>query len=86
MNRIIVSVKPFILNQRIYCYNDDEIELIVKVNMNDLAETVFNIADDKKITDISIAGNKKYLEKIKNDIMENEYSKYGVRNLNIKLI
>ena len=86
MNRIIVDVKPFIFNQKIYCYNDDEVELMIKVNMNDLAETVFNIADKENITDISLAGNSKYLSKIKNDIIDCEHTKYGVRNINIKLI
>lgn len=70
MNKyIIVFVRPFIMGQHIYLYNDNgECEKSFVSNFDSAPEEIINIAYSYEIKEIHLRGNKFFTSKIRNNI------------------
>jgi len=86
MNKLVINIEPFLLMQKVYSYNDNGVNKEIEMPTADLDTTLFQLIEDNNIEELSIAGSKNYTQKIKENILEKELTKYGVNKINIKLI
>ena len=86
MNKLVINIEPFLLMQKVYSYNDNGINKEIEMPTADLDAALFQLIEDNNIEELSIAGSKNYTQKIKENILEKELTKYGVNKINIKLI
>lgn len=86
MNKLVINIEPFLLMQKVYSYNDNGVNKEIEMSTADLDTALFQLIEDNNIEELSIAGSKNYTQKIKENILEKELTKYGVNKINIKLI
>lgn len=86
MNKLVINIEPFLLMQKVYSYNDNGVNKEIEMPTADLDTALFQLIEDNNIEELSIAGSKNYTQKIKENILEKELTKYGVNKINIKLI
>lgn len=86
MNKIIVNIKPFIFKQNIYYYdNDNKLINQYKIKTTELNDFLYKL-NEKEQSEINIGGNKKYSQKIQQDLVNKSVAQYGENKLIIKLI
>lgn len=86
MNKIIVNIKPFIFKQNIYYYdNDNKLISQYKIKTTELNDFLYKL-NEKEQSEINIGGNKKYSQKIQQDLVNKSIAQYGENKLIIKLI
>lgn len=81
-DRIIVDIDPFILNQKINVIQNNEITEY-SAAVDELPDTLCNLAKQNNINHIDLKGNTSYLLKIKNDIINN---KFEYQSLEVNII
>ena len=86
MKKIVSVIKPFVVNQNVFVYEDGNKIDVVSTPLNDIQNIVINTATKYEVTDIELIGSKKYLNGIKNKIEEEEMTQYNEHKLNIKII
>lgn len=86
MKKIVSVIKPFVINQNIFVYEDGNKIDVVSVPLNDIQNILVNTATQYEVTDIELIGSKKYLNGIVNKIKETEISQYNEHKLNITII
>lgn len=86
MKKIVSVIKPFVVNQNVFVYEDGNKIDILSVPLNDIQNILVNTATQYKVTDIELIGSKKYLNGIVNKIKETEMSQYNEHKLNINII
>lgn len=86
MKKIVSVIKPFIINQNIFVYEDGNKIDVLSVPLNDIQNILINTATKYEISDIELIGSKKYLNGIINKIQEEEVKQYNKNKLNIKII
>ena len=86
MNKLVINIEPFLLMQKVYSYNDNGVNKEIEMPTADLDTALFQLIEDNNIEELSIAGSKNYTQKIKENILEKELTKYGINKINIKLI
>ena len=86
MKKIVSVIKPFVVNQNVFVYEDGNKIDIVSVPLNDIQNVLVNTATQYEVTDIELIGSKKYLNGIVNKIKETEMSQYNEHKLNINII
>ena len=86
MKKIVSVIKPFIINQNIFVYEDGNKIDVLSVPLNDIQNILVNTATQYEVTDIELIGSKKYLNGIVNKIKETEMSQYNEHKLNINII
>lgn len=86
MKKIVSVVKPFVVNQNVFVYEDGNKIDVVSTPLNDIQSILINTATKYEVTDIELIGSKKYLNGIKNKIEEEEMTQYNEHKLNIKII
>ena len=86
MNKLVINIEPFLLMQKVYSYNDNGVNKEIEMPTADLDTALFQLIEDNNIEELSIAGSKNYTQKIKENILEKESTKYGINKINIKLI
>lgn len=86
MNKIIVNIKPFTFKQNVYYYNKDN-KLInqYKIKTIELDDFLYKL-NEKEESEINIGGNKKYCQKIQQDLVSKSIAQYGENKITIKLI
>lgn len=86
MNKIIVNIKPFTFKQNVYYYNKDN-KLInqYKIKTIELNDFLYKL-NEKEESEINIGGNKKYCQKIQQDLVNKSIAQYGENKITIKLI
>lgn len=86
MNKIIVNIKPFIFKQNIYYYdNDNKLISQYKIKTTELNDFLYKLNENEQ-SEINIGGNKKYSQKIQQDLVNKSIAQYGENKLIIKLI
>ena len=87
MNKLVVNIKPFIFKQNVYHYSDDN-KLInqYKIKITDLNDLLYKLTEENPSTEINIGGNKKYSQKIQQELVNKSIAQYGENKLIIKLI
>ena len=86
MRKIVSVIKPFIVNQNVFVYEDGNKIDVVSVPLNDIQNILVNTATQYEVTNIELIGSKKYLNGIVNKIKETEMSQYNEHKLNINII
>ena len=86
MKKIVSVIKPFIVNQNVFVYEDGNKIDVLSVPLNDIQNILVNTATQYEVTDIELIGSKKYLNGIVNKIKETEISQYNEHKLNINII
>lgn len=86
MKKIVSVIKPFIINQNVFVYEDGNKIDVISVPLDNIQDVLINTATKYEITDIELIGSKKYLNGIVNKIKETEMSQYNEHKLNINII
>ena len=86
MKKIVSVIKPFIMNQNVFVYEDGNKVDVLSVPLNDIQDILVETATKYEVTDIELIGSKKYLNGIVNKIKETEMSQYNEHKLNINII
>lgn len=86
MKKIVSVIKPFVINQNVFVYEDGNKIDVLSVPLNDIQNILVNTAIQYEVTDIELIGSKKYLNGIVNKIKETEMSQYNEHKLNINII
>lgn len=86
MKKIVSIIKPFVINQNVFVYEDGNKIDVLSVSLNDIQNILVNTATQYEVTDIELIGSKKYLNGIVNKIKETEMSQYNEHKLNINII
>ena len=86
MRKIVSVIKPFIVNQNVFVYEDGNKIDVVSVPLNNIQDILVNTAIQYEVTDIELIGSKKYLNGIVNKIKETEMSQYNEHKLNITIV
>ena len=86
MKKIVSVIKPFVVNQNVFVYEDGNKMDVLSVPLNDIQNILVNTATQYEVTDIELIGSKKYLNGIVNKIKETEMSQYNEHKLNINII
>ena len=86
MKKIVSVIKPFVVNQNVFVYEDGNKIDVLSVPLNDIQNILVNTAIQYEVTDIELIGSKKYLNGIVNKIKETEMSQYNEHKLNINII
>ena len=86
MKKIVSVIKPFVVNQNVFVYEDGNKIDVLSVPLNDIQNILVNTATQYEVTDIELIGSKKYLNGIVNKIKETEMSQYNEHKLNITIV
>ena len=86
MKKIVSVIKPFVVNQNVFVYEDGNKIDVLSVPLNDIQNILVNTATQYEVTDIELIGSKKYLNGIVNKIKEIEMSQYNEHKLNITIV
>lgn len=86
MKKIVSVIKPFVVNQNVFVYEDGNKIDVLSVPLNDIQNILVNTATQYEVTDIELIGSKKYLNGIVNKVKETEMSQYNEHKLNINII
>lgn len=86
MKKIVSVIKPFVVKQNVFVYEDGNKIDVLSVPLNDIQNILVNTATQYEVTDIELIGSKKYLNGIVNKIKETEMSQYNEHKLNINII
>ncbi len=86
MKKIVSVIKPFVINQNIFVYEDGNKIDVLSAPLADIQKIIVNTAIKYELNDIELLGSKKYLAGIVNKIKEAEISQYKENKLNINII
>lgn len=86
MKKIVSVIKPFVINQNVFVYEDGNKIDVLSVPLNDIQNILINTAIKYEVNDIELIGSKKYLNGIINKVQEEEMKQYNANKLNIKII
>lgn len=86
MKKIVSVIKPFVINQNVFVYEDGNKIDVLSVPLNDIQNILINTAIKYEVNDIELIGSKKYLNGIINKVQEEEIKQYNANKLNIKII
>lgn len=84
MNKIIVYVEPFTMQQKVYIYKDGKnIEYISNDPITDLKDMCYNLCKKNNIHDLVLKGHNFIIAKIKKELTATKYNNFDI---NIELI
>ncbi len=68
MDNIIVAYQPFVRQQTIFVYKDNEMKESYTVDLDQVNDTIVSLANQYRIHDITLAGNQDYLNRFKAEL------------------
>ena len=86
MKKIVSVIKPFIINQNVFVYEDGNKIDVLSVPLDNIQNILINTAIKYEVNDIELIGSKKYLNGIINKVQKEEIKEYNANKLNIKII
>lgn len=86
MKKLVSVIKPFIVNQNIFVYEDGNKIDVLSVPLNEIEKVLVDTATQYEAHEVELLGSKKYLNGIVNKIREIENSRYKENKLSIKII
>ena len=86
MKKIIVVLKPFILNQSVYVYDDQKLIDTYEIDTFNISEKIIETANLYDISQIDMSGPKEYAKGITNKIAQKELEKYSTSKLTFNYI
>ena len=87
MNKKIVSIiRPFSLIQEIHIYDNGMEVDEINTSLTDFNNTIFNIVNTENINQIDLFGPRKYLNGLKNELLQIGKTKYQKDDLIINIL
>ena len=86
MKQIAGMIQPGILNQIFTVYEDGNKIETIEAPFQDIAISIFQLAEKHNVENITLYGIKHWSEQIKNNIQAQEILKYNNKKLNIRCI
>ena len=86
MKKIVSVIKPFVINQNVFVYEDGNKIDALSVPLDNIQNIIFNTAIKYEANNIELIGSKKYINGIVNKIREIEIAQYNEEKLNITII
>ena len=86
MRKIVSVIKPFVLKQNLFIYEDGNKIDIVSADIEHIEKDIVNTAKQFDVTRIELVGSKSYLKGIQTKIEEEEMTLYDKKVLEIKII
>ena len=86
MKRIIALLKPFVIDQTLYVYDEGNKLETVSVKIDDLPETIIDLAIKHNLEQVDLTGPTAYAKGIIKQIREKEINKYNENTLILKHI
>ena len=86
MKKIIVVLKPFVLNQSVYVYDDQKLIDTYEIDTVNISEKIIETANLYDISQIDMSGPKEYAKGIANKIAQKELEKYSTSKLTFNYI
>lgn len=72
MKKIVSVIKPFIINQNVFVYEDGNKIDVLSVPLDNIQNILINTAIKYEVNDIELIGSKKYLNGIINKVQKEE--------------
>lgn len=84
--KIIGIIHPFVNQQTLSLYDDGEEIESVKVELSQIPETIFRLAESYGVSQIDFSGSEQFIKGIIKQIKTKEFTKYNANNLIFKCI
>lgn len=86
MKKIVGALKPFILKQDFYVYEDSNKIYAFSTTIDKLSEDILAVAEQYQVNQLDLVGPKQYSKGIGNKIEEAEMAKYNKNILEINYL
>lgn len=86
MKKIVGIIRPFGITQPIFVYEEGVQIEEVTTTLDDFNNTIFALVDKYDITEVDLAGAKQFNSKIKQELGQEELTRYTDHKININLI
>lgn len=75
---VVISIRPFVLNQKIEIYNNGNVE-IKEAPLANLGQVIYNICNTYNIQDVHLHGSKFMANKIESQFSSCKFGKNDIR-------
>ena len=75
---VVVSIRPFVLNQKIEIYNNGNIE-IKEASLTNLGQAIYNICNTYNIQNVHLHGSRFMANKIENQFLNYKFGKNDIK-------
>ena len=86
MKKIVSVIKPFVIDQNIFVYEDGNKIDAVTSSVDNLPETILQLTKQYELNNVELAGPVSYLKGLQKQIQELEMDTYATNNIEIKII
>ncbi len=86
MKKIIMVLKPFVLNQPVYVYDDQKLIDTYEIDTFNISKKIIETAKLYNISQIDVSGPKEYAKGITNQIAKKELEQYSTNQLTFNYI
>lgn len=86
MTKIVTVLRPFIMNQNIFVYEDGNKIDVISAPLDTIENTIIDTAAKYAVKEVQLIGSKKFSKGIKERIETAEMAKYGKNEFEITLI
>lgn len=86
MKQVIVAVQPFVFEQKIFLFEDQNLLMQISVPLNELTGRIIKTSYDDDAPHVSLQGDPNFTNKIKQEIFEQEMLQYGKNQLEVVVV
>ena len=86
MKKIVSVIKPFVINQNVFVYEDGNKLEIVQTTIEKIPDTIFELSHTYDVYQVDLSGAQRFTKGIIKQIQEKEMLKYNENKLIIKCI
>lgn len=85
---IVINLNMFAKENQIFIVSPDAeaTEQVAVASIEDLPKIITQLAEDTGVYNVRIAGNSKYAQLVEYGIMQEEFTKYNNRKINVEVI
>ena len=76
MDKIVTRIYPFVLNQKVLVYKNNECVKEVECPLNKLEDTLYNLCKEYDIQEVDLSGNEQFNINLKDNIQNHFHLKY----------
>lgn len=80
-NNIVTAIHPFVIEQEVRVYEEEECKKNVKCTLNELENVIIFLAKEFNVQEIGLGGNQSFALHLKEELM----SKYAENHFNITI-
>lgn len=86
MDKIVTRIYPFVLNQKVLVYKNNECVKEVECPLNKLEDTLYNLCKEYDIQEVDLGGNEQFNINLKDNIERYGLSNYDQFQINVNLV